>query len=168
MSDIAIRVENLSKLYTIGRAQQRHDTLRDSIADFRLKIADSLRPRHLQSSISNLQSPEDLWALRDVSFEVQRGEVVGVIGRNGAGKSTLLKILSRITEPTSGRAEIHGRVGSLPEVGTGFHPELTGRENRVNGATLCVGMRRAETCAELSRSIAAKFHEIVAFAETPS
>ena len=105
MTDIAIRVENLSKLYRIGRAQQRHDTLRDSIADFRLKIQDSLRPRHLQPSISNLQSPEDLWALKDVSFEVQRGEVVGVIGRNGAGKSTLLKILSRITEPTSGRAE---------------------------------------------------------------
>jgi len=126
------------------------------------KIADSLRPRHLQSSISNLQSPEDLWALRDVSFEVKQGEVVGVIGRNGAGKSTLpstrlrarLKILSRITEPTSGRAEIHGRVGSLLEVGTGFHPELTGRENiYLNGAIL--GMRRTETCAELRRSIAA-------------
>jgi lipopolysaccharide transport system ATP-binding protein len=113
MTNIAIRVDHLSKLYTIGRAQQQHDTLRDSIADCRLKIANSLRPRHLQSSISNLQSPEDLWALRDVSFEVRRGEVVGVpsaalragIGRNGAGKSTLLKILWRITEPTAGRAE---------------------------------------------------------------
>ena len=154
MSYIAIRVDHVSKLYRIVVAQQRHDTLRDSIADFRLKIANSLRPRHLQSSISHLQSPEDLWALRDVSFEVKRGEVVGVIGRNGAGKSTLLKILSRITEPTSGRAEIHGRVGSLLEVGTGFHPELTGRENiYLNGAIL--GMRRTETCAELRRSIAA-------------
>jgi len=143
MSYIAIRVKNLSKLYTIGRAQQRHDTLRDSIADFRLKIQGSLRPRHLQSSISNLQSPEDLWALRDVSFEacpepgrrIKQGEVVGVIGRNGAGKSALpstrlrarLKILSRITEPTSGRAEtcadprrsIHGRVGSLLDASRG-------------------------------------------------
>jgi len=141
MTNIAIRVENLSKLYTIGRAQQRHDTLRDTVAGLRLKVAGSFRPRHLQPA--NLEPPTDLWALRDVSFEVQRGEVVGVIGRNGAGKSTLLKILSRITEPTSGRAEIHGRVGSLPEVGTGFHPELTGRENiYLNGAIL--GMRRAK------------------------
>ncbi len=154
MSDIAIRVENLSKLYRIGRAQQRNDTLRDSITDLRLKIAGSFRPRHLQPA--NLEPPTDLWALRDVSFEVQRGEVVGVIGRNGAGKSTLLKILSRITEPTGGRAEIHGRVGSLLEVGTGFHPELTGRENiYLNGAIL--GMRRTE--------IERKFDEIVAFAE---
>jgi len=123
-----------------------------------LQIADSLRPRHLQSSISNLQSLEDLWALRDVSFEVQRGEVVGIIGRNGAGKSTLLKILSRITEPTGGRVEIHGRVGSLLEVGTGFHPELTGRENIfLNGAIL--GMRKQEidrrfdeACAEYAEA----------------
>lgn len=157
MDDIAIRIENLSKLYRIGRAQQRHDTLRDAITDFRLKMTDSLRRQaHLQSSIFDLESDRDLWALRDVSFEVKRGEVVGIIGRNGAGKSTLLKVLSRITEPTSGRAEIRGRVGSLLEVGTGFHPELTGRENiYLNGAIL--GMRRTE--------IERKFDEIVAFSE---
>ncbi len=145
MSDIAIRVENLSKLYHIGRARQRHDTLRDALSA-------ALHP----ASRAARREDETLWALRDVSLEVQRGEVVGIIGRNGAGKSTLLKILSRITEPTSGRAEIHGRVGSLLEVGTGFHPELTGRENvYLNGAIL--GMHRTE--------IDRKFDEIVAFAE---
>ncbi len=144
MSDIAIRVENLSKRYRIGALQQRHDTLRDAlVAAFNVGTFER----------SNV---ETLWVLRDVSFEVQRGEVVGIIGRNGAGKTTLLKILSRITEPTSGRAEIHGRVGSLLEVGTGFHPELTGRENiYLNGAIL--GMKKAE--------IERKFDEIVAFAE---
>ncbi len=147
MSDIAIRVRNLSKLYHIGRAQQRHDTLRDSIA----AALDSRK-----SGMEGSESGDTIWALRDLSFEVQPGEVLGIIGRNGAGKSTLLKLLSRITEPTEGRAEIHGRVGSLLEVGTGFHPELTGRENiYLNGAIL--GMRRAE--------IALKFDEIVAFAE---
>lgn len=148
MNDIAIRVENLGKMYHIGRAQQRHDTLRDLIVDTAVHIADwgKRRPK----------SDDTIWALKDVSFEVRRGEVVGIIGRNGAGKSTLLKILSRITEPTTGRAEIHGRVGSLLEVGTGFHPELTGRENiYLNGAIL--GMRRAE--------IDKKFDEIVAFSE---
>ncbi len=145
MSDIAVRVENLGKMYCIGRAQQRHDTLRDAIA----AGLGSLRP-------GSTSHEETIWALKDVSFEVRRGEVLGVIGRNGAGKSTLLKILSRITEPTTGRAEIHGRVGSLLEVGTGFHPELTGRENiYLNGAIL--GMRRTE--------IARGFDEIVAFAE---
>lgn len=150
MSDIAIRVENLSKLYHIGRAQ-RHDTLRDALSAA-FGRSSAKMPRRHDADLCN----DSLWALRDVSFDVQQGEVVGIIGRNGAGKSTLLKILSRITEPTTGRAEIHGRVGSLLEVGTGFHPELTGRENiYLNGAIL--GMRRIE--------IERKFDEIVAFSE---
>ena len=145
MSDIAIRVDHLSKLYHIGRAQQRHDTLRDALVS-----------AFKRSNVATMERSDELWALQDVSLEVQQGEVVGIIGRNGAGKSTLLKILSRITEPTRGLAEIHGRVGSLLEVGTGFHPELTGRENiYLNGAIL--GMRRFE--------IDRKFDEIVAFAE---
>ena len=112
MSDIAIRVENLSKLYHIGMLQQRHDTLRDALTS---RFRRSPQSAHAQSTAS-----DELWALRDISFEVKHGEVVGIIGRNGAGKSTLLKILSRITEPTSGRVELHGRIGSLLEVGTGF------------------------------------------------
>ena len=159
MSEIAIRIENLSKQYRIGRAQPRHDTLRDSLAG-------SLQGagRRLMSVVRRPWSDngrdgsrnDTIWALKDVSLEVERGEVV-IVGRNGAGKTTLLKILSRITEPTEGRAIISGRAGSLLEVGTGFHPELTGRENiYLNGAIL--GMRRAE--------IDRKFDEIVAFAET--
>jgi len=151
MSDVALRVENLSKLYTIGRAHARaaaYDTLRDQIA-YRVR---SLFSRDRRRSSRTTQ----FWALDDISFEVKQGEVVGVIGRNGAGKSTLLKILSRITAPTKGRAQIYGRVGSLLEVGTGFHPELTGRENIfLNGAIL--GM----SSAEISR----KFDDIVAFSE---
>ena len=149
MDDVAIRVENLSKRYEIGAAKQRYDTLRDQIAESLTQIF-----RRRNGARANRQS---VWVLKDVSFTVEAGEVVGVIGRNGAGKSTLLKILSRITKPTSGYAEIHGRVGSLLEVGTGFHPELTGRENiYLNGAVL--GMKKAE--------IERKFDEIVAFAET--
>jgi lipopolysaccharide transport system ATP-binding protein len=151
MNDIAIRVEGLSKLYRLG-AQESYRTLRDTLTS-----AATAPFRHMfGSSNGNGKAPEQIWALKDVSFEVKRGEVVGIIGRNGAGKSTLLKILSRITEPTKGHAEIHGRVGSLLEVGTGFHPELTGRENiYLNGAIL--GMKKAE--------IERKFDEIVAFAE---
>jgi lipopolysaccharide transport system ATP-binding protein len=149
MSDIAIRVENLGKRYRIGHAQKRHDTLRDQISDWGKRL--------FKSEILNPKSEMDfIWALRDISFEVKRGEVVGIIGRNGAGKSTLLKILARITKPTEGYADIYGRVGSLLEVGTGFHHELTGRENiYLSGAIL--GMRKAE--------IDHKFDEIVAFAE---
>lgn len=154
MSDIAIRVENLGKLYRLG-PHERYKALRDTLADAMSVPFRALK--NLRSSASAESSSNDfIWALKDVSFEIKRGEIVGIIGRNGAGKSTLLKILSRITEPTEGYAEIRGRVGSLLEVGTGFHPELTGRENiYLNGAIL--GMKKAE--------IARKFDEIVAFAE---
>ena len=157
MTNIAIRAEHLSKQYRIGGKKQYYKTLRDQVSDsiaagvqrvrsaFRTDETDALKERN-----------RTIWALRDITLEVPRGQVVGIIGRNGAGKSTLLKILSRITEPTDGFAEIAGRVGSLLEVGTGFHPELTGRENIfLNGAIL--GMRRAE--------ILRKFDDIVSFAE---
>ncbi len=153
MSDLAIRVENISKLYEIGLV--RHDTLRDQIA---YGVRTLFSRDGLRSAIGDqsLARSDTIWALKDVCLEVKQGEVIGIIGRNGAGKSTLLKILSRITEPTTGFAEIHGRVGSVLEVGTGFHGELTGRENiYMNGAIL--GMKKAE--------IKRKFDEIVDFAE---
>jgi len=155
----AIRVENLSKLYQVGARQRGYATLRESLTDACMTplrhLGRALRRRREPLGQPRLQG-EDFWALRRIGFEVLPGEVVGVIGRNGAGKSTLLKILSRITEPTRGRIELRGRVGSLLEVGTGFHPELTGRENiYMNGSIL--GMSR--------REINRRFDEIVAFAE---
>ena len=145
-----VQVEDLSKQYLIGAREASYGTLRESIVDAVRAPLARLRGRN------GKQSPEKIWALKNVSFDVAPGEVVGIIGRNGAGKSTLLKVLSRITEPTSGRVDLYGRVASLLEVGTGFHPELTGRENiYLNGAIL--GMRKAE--------IERKFDEIVAFAE---
>src|SRR5689334_22198419 len=156
MSQLAIRVDGLSKRYRIGAAERRHNTLRDLIVDTARKPLRGLRNLFHSDGHPRRSKKEWIWALKDMSFEIRRGEVVGIIGRNGAGKSTLLKVLTRITEPTEGHAEVHGRVGSLLEVGTGFHQELTGRENiYLNGAIL--GMKRAE--------IAAKFDEIVAFAE---
>lgn len=156
MSEIVISARGLSKQYTIGSALKRHPTIRDQMAETAMAPVRMLRSLYGGSRRSNGMSKNHIWALEDVSFDVQRGDIVGVIGRNGAGKSTLLKILSRITEPTAGYADIQGRVGCLLEVGTGFHPELTGRENvYLNGAIL--GMRRDE--------IVRKFDEIVSFAE---
>jgi lipopolysaccharide transport system ATP-binding protein len=160
MSEIAISVRDLGKQYHIGALQQNGKSTYKSLRES-LTTAASKPFRFVRSMIERNQSREDdhdrtIWALRDVSFDVKRGDIVGVIGRNGAGKSTLLKVLARITEPTTGRAEIHGRLGSLLEVGTGFHPELTGRENiYLNGSIL--GMKRAQ--------ISSRFDEIVAFAE---
>jgi len=148
MSDTAIRVVGMGKQYRIGATVNNYRTLRESVTDAIMSPIRTLRTGSFYT--------EKIWALQDISFEVKQGQVLGVIGRNGAGKSTLLKILSRVTEPSSGFAEVYGRVGSLLEVGTGFHPELTGRENiYLNGAIL--GMKRTE--------IQRKFDEIVSFSE---
>ena len=150
MSAVSIRVAGVGKRYDVARAIDPHRTLREALMESVGGMLDAIRPARRRDSTS------PFWALNDVSFEVARGEAVALVGGNGAGKSTLLKLLSRVTTPTTGRMELHGRVGSLLEVGTGFHPDLTGRENVfLNGAIL--GMRRAE--------ILARFDEIVQFAE---
>src|SRR5689334_18021606 len=150
MREPIIDVVRLGKKYRIAHQQRRHyRTLRDAVASRFTSLAGARRP-------GDGVAAEDFWALKDVTFSVAQGDVIGIVGRNGAGKSTLLKVLSRITEPTAGSVRLRGRVASLLEVGTGFHPELTGRENIfLNGAIL--GMTRAE--------ITRKFDEIVAFAE---
>jgi lipopolysaccharide transport system ATP-binding protein len=158
MPDAVIQVENLSKIYRIGLKEEIHDSLAGALVDFIKRPVMNLKRLRKLSDFSNTSdgSEDTIWALKDVSFEVRQGEVVGIIGRNGAGKSTLLKILCRITEPTRGRATVVGRVGALLEVGTGFHPELSGRENvYLNGVIL--GMKKVE--------VDKKFDEIVAFSE---
>src|SRR6266581_428448 len=151
MSQIAIHVDSLGKRYRIG-ARERYFTMRDRVAK---ALKASARWLSSDRAGSSDGGPRHIWALRNVSFDLQEGEVLGLIGRNGAGKTTLLKILSRVTQPTEGSAEIRGRVGSLLEVGTGFHPELTGRENTyLNGAILGMGKKEIER----------KFDDIVAFA----
>ena len=155
MSDIAIKVEKLGKRYRIGLREDRHDTFTGTLVSWlKSPFSNFKRLRSLSTFDENGEAADIIWALRDISFDVKQGEVVGIIGRNGAGKTTLLKVLSRITEPTSGRAVVRGRVASLLEVGTGFHPELTGRENvYLNGTVL--GMSR--------REVGRRFDEIVAF-----
>ena len=171
MSDFALRVENLGKYYAIGALRRPGQTmLRETISSLFLtpfrKGADHATAAALEDAdppVTNARE-DHIWALRNVSFDVPRGQILGIVGPNGAGKSTLLKILSRITEPTEGRAEIRGRVGSLLEVGTGFHPELTGRENvYLSGALL--GLRKVETDRKLDEIIA--FADVEKFADTP-
>src|SRR6266852_8035282 len=150
MNPVIVHAERLSKRYKIGR-RRRPGTAREAMTGAVVRFGRAIRRGGFERD-----SEDEIWALRDISFEIRAGDIVGVIGRNGAGKSTLLKILSQITDPTSGFVDVTGRIGSLLEVGTGFHEDLTGRENTfLNGAIL--GMSRVE--------ISRKFDEIVAFAE---
>ena len=170
MEDIALRVQNLSKQYKLGTGTYRHDTVRDQLVEGTRSLFRRFSRRSSNAG-GRLASPSPasghgstIWALKDISFEVKHGEIVGVVGHNGAGKSTLLKILSRIVEPTEGRAEVYGRVGSLLEVGTGFHGELTGLENiYLNGAIL--GMKKAEIDRKLDEIV--DFSGIEQFIDTP-
>ncbi len=160
MGETVIKVEGLGKQYRIGLVTDRNPTLRDAIVN--AAAAPYRRLKHRGASTG--RRTQTMWAMRDISFEVHAGDRVGIIGRNGAGKSTLLKVLTRITHPTEGRAELHGTVGSLLEVGTGFHPELTGRENiYLNGAIL--GMPRAEVRSKFGRIV--EFSEIGKYLDTP-
>jgi lipopolysaccharide transport system ATP-binding protein len=164
MSDIAIHVEQLSKKFHVGRRQGSYSTFRETVTD---AVLDPLRrfSKLIQGQPIAAETNTEFWALKDISFEVKQGEVLGLIGRNGAGKSTLLKVLTRIIHPTKGQARIRGRVGSLLEVGTGFHPELTGRENiYLNGAVL--GMRRAQIDKRFDEIV--EFSEVSEFLDTPA
>ena len=155
MSDTVIKVENLSKKYILShQSQERYTALRDVMANGVKNLGRKLFSPKISNIKSKTETSEEFYALKDVSFEIKQGDRVGIIGRNGAGKSTLLKILSRITEPTSGKIEITGRVASLLEVGTGLHPELTGRENVfLNGAILGMSNRDASYKAAGNKKI---------------
>jgi len=162
MSDVIIRVEGLGKKYHIGAVQQRQDTLVGAMVDTARRTARKVAdPRSARSSSGQV---EEIWALKDVSFELRQGEVLGIIGRNGSGKSTLLKILSRVTAPTEGRVELYGKIGSLLEVGIGFHPELTGRENVFLSGSL-LGMKQQQIDRLFDEIV--DFSEIEKFIDTP-
>ena len=167
MSDIVIRVENVSKRYKLGEAQRGHTTLRETVSramDASLRAVSSVLNGRKPPDDDYVDCEDIIWALKGASFEIKRGEIVGLIGRNGSGKSTLLKILSRITEPTGGFADIKGRVSSLLEVGTGFQPQLTGRENiYLNGVIL--GMKQAEIDKKFDQIV--NFSEVGKFIDTP-